>query len=299
MELYIKVLFGLFIVLSCDGVALASETSYEEMRRLTLLSDSLIQEIEALRAELRLGGGLHLETERAIQSWVDWARSNFNAGNKRLDLYKTIDVLRDKKLALERLLSVRNGTMDLSGLIVSEEDILPYEDLHNLHIVDGIILSGSQPTESGYRYLKKKGVTTVINWRREDDSEKKMVTDLGLKYYYIPITPAHPPSEKQVGEFLLIIEEVRSKGEKLYHHCLHGVGRCFTANAAYLIISRGMPAEEAIREGKNLANCWPIEQEEKLKEQGFHLGESGLYSFTPQFDFLRNFELLLSRRGLQ
>ncbi|HHT9132784.1 MAG TPA: hypothetical protein ACFYED_09900 [Candidatus Tripitaka californicus] len=182
MELYIKVLFGLFIVLSCDGVALASETSYEEMRRLTLLSDSLIQEIEALRAELRLGGGLHLETERAIQSWVDWARSNFNAGNKRLDLYKTIDVLRDKKLALERLLSVRNGTMDLSGLIVSEEDILPYEDLHNLHIVDGIILSGSQPTESGYRYLKKKGVTTVINWRREDDSEKKMVTDLGPKY---------------------------------------------------------------------------------------------------------------------
>lgn len=289
MKIYIKILFGLFIVLSCSRVAHASETSYEEMRRLTLLCDSLIQEIEALRAELRLGGGLNLETERAIQSWVDWARSNFNAGNRRLDLYKTIDVLRDKELALEKLLSVRNGTMDPSGLIVSAEDILPLEDLHNLHIIDGIILSGSQPTESGYRYLKKKGVTTVINWRREDDSEKKMVEDLGLKYYYIPITPAHPPSEKQVEEFLQIIEDVQNKGEKLYHHCLHGVGRCFTMNAVYLI-AKGMPSEEAIKEGKNLANCWPIEQEEKLKEQGFHLGESGLYSFTPQFDFLRNFE---------
>lgn len=298
MKIYTKILFGLFIVLSCGGVAHASETSYEEMRRLNLLYDSLIQEIGTLRAELRLEGGLNLETERAIQSWVDWARSSFRAGNRRLDLYKTIDVLRDNKLALEKLLSVRNGTVDSSGLIVSEEDILPHEDLHNLHITDGLILSGSQPTESGYRYLKKKGVTTVINWRREDDSEKKMVEGLGLKYYYIPITPAHPPSEKQAEEFLLIIEEVRSKGEKLYHHCFHGVGRCFTMNAACLV-AKGMPAEEAIEEGVKRARCWPIEQEEQLKEQGISLGEAGLNSFTPQFDFLRNFELLLPRRVLQ
>lgn len=291
MKISAKLLLILFIAFIWGSVTLADGRSEEEIQGLRSLYSSLIQDVKALRVELRNGGGLNPETERVIQSWIDWARANFLAGGNRLYLYKTIDVLKDKKQSLERLISVRKGIPDPTGLIKGEEDLLPYEELHNLHVTGGIILSGSQPTERGYRYLKKKGITTVINWREEDDSERGMVESLGLRYYYIPITPAHPPSEEQVEKFLEIVEEAQNKGEKLYHHCLHGMGRCFTMNAAYLI-TKGVPAEQAIKEGIKLAACWPIEQEEELKEQGFHLGESGLYSFTPQFDFLRDFELV-------
>jgi protein-tyrosine phosphatase len=286
----------LFIILTWGGIINADETA-EETQRATFLTNSLIEDIEALRAELRHGGGLEPETERAIQSWIDWAEANLHSDNKFL-LYKTVDVLGQKRQELEKLVSVRKGVPDSLRLIEDEGDILPYEVLHNLHVIDGIVLSGSQPTERGYRYLKKKGVTTIINWRKEDDSERRIVEDLGLRYYYIPITPAHPPGEEQAEKFLEIIEEVQNKGEKLYHHCLHGVGRCFTMNAAYLI-TQGMPAEQAIEEGLKLAKCWPIEQEEKLKEQGIKLEEAGLNSFTPQFDFLRNFELLYLRKMLR
>ncbi|HHT9118486.1 MAG TPA: protein-tyrosine phosphatase family protein, partial [Candidatus Hypogeohydataceae bacterium YC38] len=287
-------------LLSLGHITNANGMAEEEIRQLNFFCNSLIQEIEALRAELRHRGDLSPETERAIQSWIDQAQANFSTDNSSSYLYKykTIDVLRNKKQDLERLIMVRKGVSDSTGLIEDERDILPYEDLHNLHVIHGIILSGSQPTERGYRYLKEKGVTTVINWRKEDDSERRIVEDLGLRYYYIPITPAHPPNEGQVEEFLKIIEEVQNKGEKLYHHCLHGVGRCFTMNAAYLI-TRGMPAEQAVEEGLKLAKCWPIEQEEKLKEQGIKLEEAGLNSFTPQFDFLRNFELLYLRKMLR
>lgn len=282
----------LLILLSWGGIIDANETT-EETQRVTLL----VEDIKALRVELRHEGGLNLETERAIHSWIDWAEANLHSDNKFL-LYKTIDVLGQKRQELEKLVSVRKGIPDPLRLIEGEGDILHYEDLHNFHAFEGIVLSGSQPTERGYRYLKKKGVTTVINWRKEDDSERRIVEDLGLRYYYIPITPAHPPGEEQVEKFLEIIEEVKNKGEKLYHHCHHGVGRCFTMNAAYLI-TQGMPAEQAIEEGLKLAKCWPIEQEEKLKEQGIKLEEAGLNSFTPQFDFLRNFELLYLRKMLR
>lgn len=290
----IKLLLAFFVLLSWSGSAKATETP----ERLDLLASSLIQDIESLTAELRQGGGLRPETEMAIQSWLNWAWTNVHTVNSKFYIYKTTDTLRGKKLDLEKLISVRRGVLDPTGLIEGEEDILSYEDLHNLHVINGTILSGSQPTEKGYRYLKKKGVTIVINWRVEDDRERRMVEDLGLKYYYIPIPPAHPPNEEQVKRFLQIVEGVQNEGGKLYHHCLHGVGRCFTANAAYLI-SRGMSAEEAISEGKNLANCWPAEQEEKLKEQGIQLGASGLNSFTPQFDFLRDFELAWSHMTLK
>jgi hypothetical protein len=60
----------------------------------------------------------------------------------------------------------------------------PVQGIHNFYQVDSHLYRGAQPTESGFEYLAKIGVKTVIDLREAGDrsaSEEKMVTALGLK----------------------------------------------------------------------------------------------------------------------
>ncbi|MDA2930364.1 hypothetical protein MYX84_10530 [Acidobacteria bacterium AH-259-O06] len=69
-------------------------------------------------------------------------------------------------------------------MIETEEDILHFRDSHNIHGIDGKYMAGAQPTEKGYRWLKSKGVTTIINLRLPSDHEKKLVESTGMTYVH-------------------------------------------------------------------------------------------------------------------
>src|SRR5262245_28671815 len=58
--------------------------------------------------------------------------------------------------------------------------------LPRLHQVTEGLFRGGQPTDKGFQNLKDKGIRTVINFR-VDDSERKLVESLGMKYVHIPI----------------------------------------------------------------------------------------------------------------
>ena len=106
---------------------------------------------------------------------------------------------------------------------------------------------GGQPTEKALREMKAKGVTTVVNLRSPSEmarigfDEAKLITDLGMKYVYIPVRgdSAYPYSPAALEKFT---EVMRTNDGKVLLHCTVA-WRASHLWGAYLIQQGVSPAE--------------------------------------------------------
>jgi predicted protein tyrosine phosphatase len=109
---------------------------------------------------------------------------------------------------------------------------------------------GGQYRQRGWRRLRRRGVTAVVNLRVEFDDE-----DVGLaprRYLYLPTVDDTPPSLEHLRAGVAFIAEEIEREGSVYVHCGAGVGRAPTMAAAYLV-STGLRPEEAwkkIREAR-------------------------------------------------
>lgn len=122
--------------------------------------------------------------------------------------------------------------------------------------------TGGQPTSAGFRLLADKGYKAVINLRTANEgvdlaAEEKAITDLGLKYYNIPVV-AKEPKDEQAAAFLKLMEDL--KDDKVFVHCA-------AANrvGVFVLIRRalkdGIPLEKAEEEARRIG----LRSEELLK----------------------------------
>jgi predicted protein tyrosine phosphatase len=104
------------------------------------------------------------------------------------------------------------------------------------------IFVGPQFRKNGRRMLEQAGITNSINLRLEYDDAARGLALAG--HCYLPTVDDAAPSLEHLAEGVRFIEEVVSRGEKVYIHCAGGVGRAPTMAAAYLV-TQGMAADEA------------------------------------------------------
>jgi protein-tyrosine phosphatase len=217
--------------------------------------------IKPLLDQLRRDGrGLRPESERNIETFFIVADA-FEADGR---LAAARDVLLNLKDNLQSLQAARKGQLLPESLVTSEDDLLAYRDAHNVHVITPYYLAGGQPSEKGYRWLKSKGVTTVINLRQSSAHEREMLQRLGLRYVHISWPDLQPPSLKQVRQIVEVIEQERKCGGKVFQHCLRGIGRDGTMVCCVRIAS-GMNAEKAIAEWLKVAPTW-LEDQARDKE---------------------------------
>ena len=101
---------------------------------------------------------------------------------------------------------------------------------HNYRVIDEYVTRSAMPTsERNIKWLKKHGVTTIINFRRtgalyHGGREREVAEKYGMKYYHIPTDPKHP-TEEQVEHFLDIVEGVEREGGHVHIHCSRGLDR--------------------------------------------------------------------------
>lgn len=212
--------------------------------------------LERLRND---GVRLKPETEYNIESYFTVADA-FEADGL---LVQAVDYLTDLQHKLEALVDARADKKRPDSLIETEGDILHFRDAHNIHLFDGKYMAGAQPTEKGYRWLKSKGVTTVINLRLPSEHEKKLLNELGITYVHLPWADEQPPTLDQVNEML---EAVRSAKGKVFQHCLRGIGRDMTMASCYMIANHGKSAEELIDSGRREAPRWETDQKRDPKD---------------------------------
>jgi hypothetical protein len=126
---------------------------------------------------------------------------------------------------------------------------------------------GAQPTQEGFSNLAQMGINIVVDLRGSRQSERRLVTRLGMRY-----VPLHwqcfSPRDEHFAKFLTLLRE--NPGKKVFVHCRIGDDRTGMDIAAYRIAEQGWTAEEAKKEmevyGVNWFHkliCLPLSSYEK------------------------------------
>jgi protein tyrosine/serine phosphatase len=106
--------------------------------------------------------------------------------------------------------------------------------LPHFRVVDAAVMRGGQPSESGLKELKDKGIKTIINLRHNDTTVKDEAIEaekLGLNYVSIPLDGIHKPSAAAIDQFLKVAQD--PKAQPVYVHCEHGEDRTGVMVAIY------------------------------------------------------------------
>src|SRR5262245_59404225 len=118
---------------------------------------------------------------------------------------------------------------------------------------------GGQPALQGFHELKAMGIRTVINLRT-DDSERKTVESLGMKYVHIPIAmplyqrPWKRVSDENVEAFLKIVSDPAN--QPVFVHCQRGADRTGVMIAHYRIANENWSAPNAYSEARQVGMRW-------------------------------------------
>src|ERR1700674_4725489 len=119
------------------------------------------------------------------------------------------------------------------------------KNLPNFGEATTTLYRGGQPSKEGFRTLAKMGVNIVVDLRGSRDSERKIVTHLGMQYVALPWQCSFP-KDKTFAQFLTLLR--KNRGKKIFVHCRLGDDRTAMMIASYRMAEEGWSAEKAEKE---------------------------------------------------
>jgi tyrosine-protein phosphatase SIW14 len=125
----------------------------------------------------------------------------------------------------------------------------PGVSIKNFGRVNDHYYRGSQPGAEEVAQLKRLGIRTVIDLRKDNVREEAdWVKGLGMQYLNIPLKASVPPTEEQTSYFLSIVNNPANW--PVYIHCKGGRHRTGALTAVYRITQDGWTADQAYLEMK-------------------------------------------------
>ena len=121
------------------------------------------------------------------------------------------------------------------------------------------IFRGSAPAKENLRELKDMGIKTIISVRTNSTPKRaRLCKQLGLKFFHIKTGVFHIPKEKEIDQFLSIVENPDNL--PVYICCILGTDRTACYSAIYRVAEDGWTAQHAYEEQveKGLKEWWPI-----------------------------------------
>jgi tyrosine-protein phosphatase SIW14 len=106
---------------------------------------------------------------------------------------------------------------------------------------------GSQPKREEFAQLKKLGIKTIIDLRKDSvREESEWVKAQGMRYFNIPLKASTPATDEQTDYFLSLVNNPANW--PVYIHCKGGRHRTGALIAVYRITGEGWTADQAWRE---------------------------------------------------
>jgi protein tyrosine phosphatase (PTP) superfamily phosphohydrolase (DUF442 family) len=108
---------------------------------------------------------------------------------------------------------------------------------------------GSQPDAEGLAQLKRLGIKTIVDLRKDSRAEEpNQVRSLGMQYFNIPLKASKGATPEQTEYFFKLVND--SANWPVYVHCKGGKHRTGALTAAYRIAHDGWTADQAFEEMK-------------------------------------------------
>jgi len=117
---------------------------------------------------------------------------------------------------------------------------------------------GGQPNLAGFLALKKLGIKTVIDLRKDGiASEPSWVNQAGMQYFKIPLSSTKPATEEQTEHFLKLVNDPMNW--PVFVHCAGGRHRAGEMTAIYRITHDSWTADQAYKEMRDYEyNSFPF-----------------------------------------
>ena len=135
-----------------------------------------------------------------------------------------------------------------SGYVPARTSVV--DEQFNFHLATPFLWRSAQPSEGSLLRMKEHGLRTVINLRREDESnhlwEKALAEKIGLRYYYYPMDAETDHDLEQVEEVLSVIND--PENQPVLIHCHGGKDRTGLIAAIYKIEHTDQDFDEIYRE---------------------------------------------------
>jgi tyrosine-protein phosphatase SIW14 len=121
--------------------------------------------------------------------------------------------------------------------------------LRNFGKVNDAYYRGAQPREKEIDQLKRMGIKTIIDLRKDKEpQEAEWVVRAGMQYFNIPLLAGRAATDKQASYFLSLVNDPANG--PVYVHCKGGRHRTGALTAAYRITHDQWTADQAFEEMK-------------------------------------------------
>lgn len=117
---------------------------------------------------------------------------------------------------------------------------------HQADWVDGHVAIGSLPSRADLVRLKAEGVTAVVNLCEEFAGDAATLAELGLEQLHLPTLDYHCPAEDDLRRGLVFMDDRIAQGGKVLAHCKAGRGRSAILVLCYLMMRKGINADDAL-----------------------------------------------------
>jgi protein tyrosine/serine phosphatase len=153
-------------------------------------------------------------------------------------------------LRIRLWLTALAAMLALAGMVASIPQTKTAEgEIQNFGKVNDNYYRGAQPGVAGFAHLKKLGIKTVIDLRKDSVREApEWAKGAGLQYFNIPMKASTPATPEQTDYFLKLVNDPGNW--PVYVHCKGGRHRTGALTAIYRITHDGWTADAAYKEMK-------------------------------------------------
>lgn len=102
--------------------------------------------------------------------------------------------------------------------------LIPIRNFGVVHEGKGIYRSAQPLYSYEYAWLKRQGITLIVNLRSESDHDSKMSKRYGIKVVNFRVHDHKEPTDQQANKFMELIRN----NKNILFHCEHGHGRTST-----------------------------------------------------------------------
>ncbi|MEK6336742.1 MAG: tyrosine-protein phosphatase [Acidobacteriota bacterium] len=135
----------------------------------------------------------------------------------------------------------------VSAGVPTRTSSVPGVSIKNFGKVNEHYYRGSQPRHEEVEQLKKLGIKTVIDLRKDSErAEADWVRGAGLQYFNLLMKSSTAATEEQTTHFLKLVNDPANW--PVYVHCKGGRHRTGALTAVYRITHDGWTADQAFRE---------------------------------------------------